>query len=399
MAEFSAVQAGLYAFRGRERRFVLTGATIGYLIGACLIGAAFVAAAWPALSGVVEWYARAMRAAHEGGEPPEPAMATVLAVAPWFGVYVLVALLWMSVYEAACLRWLVRGETGGVLGLALNADTLRVFLTYLLWAVLWVVFCGVVGLFYGTLIAINGAAPAFRILMMVLGALAPLGLLALLLWVATRLSPAAATSIAREEFAFFGAWSATRGRFWDMLGAFLVIMTIYIAVGFALQALVRIPVGQAMYSVVHEGVRDGDAGRLFARMGEVLSSPLIAGVLIGYVLVSMVLACVLRLAWFGVNAYVVAGGGPDEPVAAGPVPAPQTPPLAQAQAPPEEPPPQVAESVAPQSEPAAPEGSSATVAPEELPAAETTSDAVSPAPEAPSEEEPPPASPHPPGPA
>ena len=36
MADFSAVQAGLYAFRRRGRHLVLSGATFGYLIGAFL---------------------------------------------------------------------------------------------------------------------------------------------------------------------------------------------------------------------------------------------------------------------------------------------------------------------------------------------------------------------------
>ena len=306
MAEFSAVQAGLYAFRRRERRFVLTGATIGYLIGVCLIGAAFVAAAWPALSGLVNWYASVFRAASEGGSPPQPSRDMILAVAPWYGVYILATLAWMAVYEAACLRWMVRGETGGVLGLSLNGDTARVFVTYVLWFALWIGFCVAVGAFYGVLIGVNGAVPALRIVMMVLGAIAPLGLIALLLWVATRLSPAAAMSVARGKFAFFSAWGATRGRFWDLLGAFFVILAAYIAIGFVLQALVRVPVTQAMYPVMAEGVHAGDARTMLARLGEVFSSPLIAGVLTGYVVVSFVLSCVVRLAWFGVNAYTLA---------------------------------------------------------------------------------------------
>lgn len=347
MSEFSAVQAGLYAFRRRERRFVLTGATFGYLIGACLIGAAFVAAAWPALSGIVGWYASVFRAAQEGGTPPQPSPAVLLAIAPWYGGYILATLFWMSVYEAACLRWMVRGETGGVLGLSVNGDTMRVLLTYVVWFLLWIVFCVLAGLFYGALIAINAAAPSLRILMMVLGALAPLGLLGFLLWVGTRLSPAAAASIAQNKFAFFAAWGVTRGRFWDLLGAFFVILAVYLAVGFLLQALMRVPLTQAMYPLMQEGMHDGDLASLMTRVGEVLSTPLIAGVLIGYVVVSFVLACVLRLAWFGVNAYAVAAGAPGEPVVT--APAPEAPPAVEtARAP--------AATNEPQAEGAAPEG-------------------------------------------
>lgn len=389
MSEFSAVQAGLHAFRRRERRFVLTGATIGYLIGVCLIGAAFVAAAWPALSGLISWYASVFHAASNGGSPPQPEPAMFLAVAPWYGGYILVTLLWMSVYEAACLRWMVRGETGGVLGLSLNGDTLRVFFTYVLWFVLWLVFCVAVGLFYGALIAVNAAAPALRILMMVLGALAPLGLISLLLWVSVRLSPAAATSVARQKFAFFGAWGVTRGRFWDLLGAFFIILAIYIAVSFTAQALVRIPMTQAMYPVMTQAMHDADFASLISRLGEAFSSPLIAGVLAGYIVVSLVLSCVMRLAWFGVNAYVVAAK--DEPEAAAAAPPPQAPPVAQAS--PQPAPAPVAEVQAPPPVEVAPTPAAPAAEEPAPPAAD-----AAPTPADPPAEEPPQTSPNPPGP-
>lgn len=400
MSEFSAVQAGLYAFRRRERRFVLTGATIGYLIGVCLIGAAFVAAAWPALSGLISWYASVFHAASNGGSPPQPEPAIFLAVAPWYGGYILITLVWMSVYEAACLRWMVRGETGGVLGLSFNGDTLLVFFTYLLWFVLWIAFCVAVGVFYGALIAVNAAAPALRILMMVLGALAPLGLISLLLWLSVRLSPAAATSVARQKFAFFGAWGVTRGRFWDLLGAFFIILAIYIAVSFTAQALVRIPMTQAMYPVMTQAMQDVDFASLMSHLGEAFSSPLIAGVLAAYIAVSLVLSCVMRLAWFGVNAYVVAAK--DEPEAAAAAPPPQAPPVAQA--PPQPAPAPVAEvQVSPPVEvaptPAAPPVE-AQAPPVAEPAVETQAPSAvepAPAPVAPPEEAPP-ASPKPPEP-
>lgn len=388
MSEFSAVQAGLYAFRRRERRFVLTGATIGYLLGACLIGVAFVAAAWPALSGLISWYASVFHAASNGGSPPQPEPAMFLAVAPWYGGYILVTLLWMSVYEAACLRWMVRGETGGVLGLSFNGDTLRVFFTYLMWFALSIVFCVAVGLFYGALIALNAAAPALRILMMVLGALAPLGLIALSLWVATRLSPAAAASVARQKFAFFGAWGVTRGRFWDLLGAFFIILAIYIAVSFTAQALVRIPMTQAMYPVMTQAMQDADFSSIMSRLGEAFSSPLIAGVLAAYIALSLLLSCVMRLAWFGVNAYVVAAK--DEPEAVAAAPPPQAPPVVQA--PPQPVPAPAAEVQAPPVE--------APPTPSALPAEEPAPPVVdaAPTPSDPPAEEPPQASPNPPGP-
>src|SRR5262249_11160492 len=36
-------------------------------------------------------------------------------------------------YEAACLRWMIRGERGGLFGLSLDGDTWRVYAGYWLW--------------------------------------------------------------------------------------------------------------------------------------------------------------------------------------------------------------------------------------------------------------------------
>ncbi len=320
MSEFSAVQAGLNAFRRRERHFVLTGATFGYLIGSCLIGAAFVAAARPALSELISWYGSVFHAAQNGSTPPDPSLDMFRAVAPWYGGFVLSTLIWTAVYEAACLRWMVRGETGGVLGLSLNSDTVRVFFTYLLWFVMLLAFLAGVGAFYAGLIAINASVPALRTVMIIVGALAPLGLIALLLWVATRLSPAAAMSVARRKFAFFSAWGATREKFWDLLGAFFIILAVYIAVSAIAQALVRVPLMQAIYPVMTQAMHDADFASIMSRFGEVFASPLIAAVLSAYVVLTIVLSALVRLAWFGVNAYAVAASDEADVVSADPAP-------------------------------------------------------------------------------
>lgn len=317
MAEISSVQAALDAFRRRDQRFVLTSASVVYIVGSLALGAAFFAATWSAWAGVLGWYFEAMRAIRTGGEPAEPSSQMLLALAPYYGVYLVGALVWFAAYEAACLRWLVRGERGGLFGFSLGADTWRVLLTYVIWFVLWVGFCVVVGLFYGVLIGVSGAAPAVRIPMMLIGALAPLALAALLIWVATRLSPAAAASIAARRFAFLDAWKITRGRFWEMLGAFVILLAVYMAVAFVLSTLVRWPVSQAMYPLMAEAMTDASFETLLERVREALTSPLMLGVLGAYALVSMVLACVLRVAWFGVNAFVVRLGAPEPPAPGG----------------------------------------------------------------------------------
>jgi hypothetical protein len=317
VAEVSSVQAALDVFRRREQRFVLTSASVVYVIGSLVLGVAFMAAAWPAFSGLLSWYFQAMRAIEAGGEPVQPSPQMILALAPYYGVYTVAALTWFAAYEAACLRWLVRGERGGIFGFSFGADTWRVLLTYLLWIALGIGFCVVVGVFYGVLIGVSGAAPAVRIIMMLIGALAPLALAALLIWVATRLSPAAAASIGARKFAFFGAWKITRGRFWEMLGAFVILLAVYLAIATVLSALVRWPLSQVMYPLMADALAGGDLEALLNGIREAFTSPLMLGVLGAYALASIVLVCVLRAAWFGVNAFVVRLGAVEPPAPVG----------------------------------------------------------------------------------
>src|SRR5262245_634644 len=177
MDEKSPVGAALFAFRKRDKGFVLTRITAAYLLGAIVIGAAFLAAAWPAMSSLMNWYFETMRAVTAHREPSEPPLALVAGIAPWYGLYTLVVLIWYAAFEAACLRWMVRGETGGVLGISFGADAWRVLGVYLVWMVLGLLFCIALGVFYGVLIGVGGAAPsALRIVMMLIGALAPLAI-------------------------------------------------------------------------------------------------------------------------------------------------------------------------------------------------------------------------------
>jgi hypothetical protein len=219
----------------------------------------------------------------------------------------LAVLIWYAAFEAACLRWMTRGETGGVLGMSFGADTWRVLGVYLVWMVLGLLFCIALGVFYGVLAGVGSAAPsALRILMMLIGALAPLAIAAFAIYIATRLSPAAAASVAQRKFAFFAAWGATRGRFWEMLGAFVILTAVYLGVAFALSLLIRWPMAQAMIPAMQGAVSDMSFDDIIKRMRDVFTSPLVATMIALYALASVVLVSVLRVAWFGVNASIVA---------------------------------------------------------------------------------------------
>jgi hypothetical protein len=304
MAEASPVDTALFAFRKREQRFVLTGASIAYLIASLMLGGALIAAAWPALSEIVRWYAETMGAVTRGDEPSAPPVAALLGVLPWYGLFSLLALALYAAYEAACLRWLVRGERGGLLGLTLGGDTWRVFAVYLVWLALGVVFLVVVVAVYAGIMAASAAMPALRLLLMLLAALTPLALAAVLIWFAVRLSPASAACIARRRFAFFEAWTATRGRFWEMLGAFVILWAAYLAVTTLLSVPMRFVFAQAMYPAVAEAMTAGSLEAVIEELQRGLGSPLFIAAAAVYGVVSIALALVFYVGWFGVNARV-----------------------------------------------------------------------------------------------
>src|SRR5262245_22597366 len=223
MAEPEKLDATFFAFKKREQRFVLTRAALGYFILYAVMVAIYIALTWSSMAAFIGWYAAVFREAGQGAAvtPPPP---DVLSLLPYAGLIGIVALILFAAFEAACLRWLVRGESGGgFLGLTPGADTWRVFAIYFLWLGLWIVFCILIVLFYtltGLIANIGGPA---RLIALLLGALAPLGFIALMLWGAVRFAPAAAVSIARWRFAFFEAPRITRGYFWQLLGAFIIL--------------------------------------------------------------------------------------------------------------------------------------------------------------------------------
>lgn len=188
MTEPAPLDATFFAFKKRDRHFVLTGATAAYLALSLVLAGAYVAAVWPSLASGVQWYIDTLRSVAGGNKPAPPPVEALLSLAPWALVFWLLSIVLFAAYEAACLRWLVRGERAGVLGLSLGADTWRVFATYWVWIGLLIVFCTAVAGFYLLLRLLGGLHQSLGLPAMLMGALAPLGFLFGLVFVATRLA-------------------------------------------------------------------------------------------------------------------------------------------------------------------------------------------------------------------
>ncbi|MBY0565028.1 MAG: hypothetical protein K2P58_12680 [Hyphomonadaceae bacterium] len=305
MAEFSPVSAASFAFQRRGQMFVLTRAALSYLALRIVLGAAFLALTWSSWSPVIAWYAEALREISTGSEPSAPTLQVLAAIAPWVALSGVLGLVVLAAFEAACLRWMVRHDPGGALGMNFGADTWRVFAFYWIWFALGLAFVVAIAAFYVALRAISGLHGALQILTVV-GALTPLALIGLLVWVGVRLAPAAALSVANKRLVFLQAWSVTRGKFWPLLGGFVIVLVAYIVAATIFDTILRIPFAAVLTPAWRELLLGGGSSAEFIEtLWATFSQPMFMALGGVYLVVATALSCVFYVAWFGVNARVV----------------------------------------------------------------------------------------------
>lgn len=304
MSESFGPGAAFDVFAKRERSGVLLQAVLGYVLLSIVFSAAFLALTWSSLGPFFATYMSFIQSSMGQGTPSEAQtqefLRTLLPLAGPYFIMMVVTYLLLAAFEAAVHRWLVRGETGGFLGLTLGADTWRVYLSYWLWLlvgiVLYVAFL-IVGLIIGVVSAVVGVQGAIGVAFVVIAAIAAC---IPFIYVLLRLAPASATSIGRKRFAFFDAWRVTEGRALSMLGAFLIIFALffvaYLAFAIAFGIIIAIPLaGMTAAGAVP------DPQMLFAELLQpAMLAPIIAA-LIAYT----VAVFVLFLALMGVNARAV----------------------------------------------------------------------------------------------
>jgi hypothetical protein len=244
-----------------------------------------------------------MNSITSGGEPNAPPQEVMLGLAPYYVAMVPIGLLVFAAFEAACLRWLVRGESGGGLfGLRLDSDTWRVFGVYWLWVAYCIFAAVAIVAFYALLVAFGGLGGAARFVAILVGALAPIGIVALLVWGGVLFAPAAATSIGRRKLIFLSARRVSAPRYWPLLTSFFLVIVGYLIVSTILSAILQIPINSAMAPVMLALMSGADGADAVALMQEALFTPLMIGVLVLNGLASLVLTTVYYIAMFGVNA-------------------------------------------------------------------------------------------------
>lgn len=309
MADRQALSATFFAFKRRERGGVLTMLSIAYWVLAIAVFGVFFLLNAQGIADYATWYGSLIQSGMQSSDPAAIQMnamppASVMALGPAYLLLLLVTYVLFAAYEAGCLRWMIRGETGGLFGLSLGADTWRVYFGYWVWLFLFIALYLVfillaagIGIAFAMSSggAMESAAPATAIAM----ALGMLVFLGALLFFGVRFAPAAATSVARKRFAFFDAWTVSKGRFWALFGSFLLLYLMFIVLyfivggGLAFGMMSMVQVGQAEPQTAQE------AFQAFAR-------PQSLALIGGFIVIMVIASMLLYLAMFGVNARAAA---------------------------------------------------------------------------------------------
>ena len=212
---FSISEAAFTGFRiVRERpRAVVTWAVM-QLILSLVLGGVAIAVAGPDLMRLRELGAGA------AGQDSGAALALLPRLAPVYGLMLVFALLFSALLYAAMNRAVMRPGDDRCGYFRLGADELRQFaLMLLIFAVSLGVYlvAVVIAVAIGTVVAL-AAKPALGLAV----ALCALAAAAAAIFLAVRLSLASAQTFATGKVSLFGSWALTRGRFWPILGTYVL---------------------------------------------------------------------------------------------------------------------------------------------------------------------------------
>jgi len=152
-----------------------------------------------------------------------PAVWSVIL--PVYGVVLVVALLWSAIQQTAVNRLVLRPEDKGFAYFKIGGDEFRQIAVMVVYFLLFIGWCAVwAGISFGVGLVADGAVGGL------LGFVTQLALAGLFIFLAVRLSLASALTFDQRRINIFGSWGATKGRFWPMLGAYLLAWLLALAV-------------------------------------------------------------------------------------------------------------------------------------------------------------------------
>lgn len=233
------VQGG-FALLSRRPGAVAAWAAIQAVSG--LLGALLALQMLPAMFESIEQ----MQAAGPGS-PPMAMMAEMQGLNALSWLLSIASYFISALLLCAAFRAVLRPEQGGFASLRIGMDELRTFLIAL---VLWFagIFLGMVVALLAMLIVLAVGivardAPAITVLF---GVALGFAVMAAAIYVAVRLSLIFAISFLRGRLTIDEAWAVTRGRFWTLFLAYLVIWVVTAVVS----ALVFVPFGWLLFSTL-----------------------------------------------------------------------------------------------------------------------------------------------------
>ena len=303
------LNATFFALKKRERSGVLTGIAAAYLVLMIVIIGAFLAMNYQFLGPVVTWYGQLVSASARGATPDPSTMQPPAGLGLFFLSiipFMFVCYLAFAAFEAACLRWMIRGEVSGFMGLSLGRDTWSVYLCYWIWFFLYIGFSLIVGIISAVVIAVlmmgsqNGQlGSAF-----IVGEIVRLVTYIPLVFFAVRLAPASAVSVGEKRVAFFDAWKVTKGRFWEL---FLSFLTLYVLVVIGeiviVGALIAIFFASLWPTIVNMG-NDPTGEQTMAAIGALFTPENLIAVGVTYVIL-IALSLLVYILFYGINARAV----------------------------------------------------------------------------------------------
>lgn len=281
MNSFSPTEAAFEGFRlMRSKPFALVGWAVFNLVAFIVLAGLLLAALGPL------FIAAAAAAADPTAANPFPFNQISAWMWPAIVALVIGSVLMSAMQTAAVYRSVLRPQESGWAYLRLGGDEMRQILLAIIFALLGIVTFGVAVMVLA--IAAGAVGDAGGILIGVLGGLA---LFCAAIFVLVRLSLAAVITFAERRISVFDSWGMTNGRFWPLLGMYLLVFVFSIVISLVGSVVGQIFLGMGLQPALTSWSAGGtgQAGD-FSAFTE--AGPIIIVSLIGYALVTLVLQVV-----------------------------------------------------------------------------------------------------------